>query len=218
MSTAAAEQQRGGNRPSGTAGRRSLSRTGGLLCRPLAVQVLKYVTDRMVNRIPSHVLRLAWYRRVLGLRIGRGVEVQMGTRIWFHSPGSIRRTGASIGRGTRVNRDCTLDTRGGLRIGEQVSVSPEVAILTCDHDPDRPGFRLRHRAVVIEDRVWIGTRATILPGVRVGRGAVVAAGAVVTRDVAPLAIVAGAPAQLLRRRDPAGLDYRLDLAPPSLLE
>ena len=142
----------------------------------------------------------------------------MGTRIWFHSPGSIRRTGASIGRGTRVNRDCTLDTRGGLRIGEQVSVSPEVAILTCDHDPDRPGFRLRHRAVVIEDRVWIGTRATILPGVRVGRGAVVAAGAVVTRDVAPLAIVAGAPAQLLRRRDPAGLDYRLDLAPPSLLE
>ena len=65
---------------------------------------------------------------------------------------------------------------------------------------------------MIEDHVWIGTRATVLPGVRIGRGAVVAAGAVVTRDVAPLDIVAGVPARPVGRRslDPA---YRLPNAP-----
>ncbi|MGA8015982.1 MAG: acyltransferase [Candidatus Dormiibacterota bacterium] len=138
------------------------------------------------------------------------MEIQLGAHIWFHSPGTIRRARWSIGTGTRVNRDCTLDMRGGLHIGEHVSISPEVVILSCDHDPNLQGFRLRHRRVLIEERAWIGMRAMIMPGVRIGRGAVVAAGAVVTRDVEPLSVVGGVPARVIGHRDPVGLGYYLN--------
>lgn len=178
--------------------------------RWLGIQFLKYLTNNVINHLPSGWLRLLWYRRVLGMSIGRRVEIQLGTRILLHSPGSIRRAGWSIGFGTRINRDCTLDTRGGLHIGRQVSISPEVAIISCDHDANHPGFKLRHSRVVIRDRVWVGIRATILPGVEIGEGAVVAAGAVVTKDVEPLAVVGGVPARVIGRRDPRGLDYQLD--------
>jgi maltose O-acetyltransferase len=66
--------------------------------------------------------------------------------------------------------------------------------------------------------VWIGVRATVLPGVHIGRGAVVAAGAVVTRDVAPLSIVAGVPARVIGRRDPDGLNYAFNHRSPPLFE
>ena len=73
-----------------------------------------------------------------------------------------------------------LDVRGGLEIGADVSVSPEVAILTAAHSVSDPSFRVELRRVAIEDHVFIGTRAVVLPGVRLGRGCVVGAGAVVT--------------------------------------
>jgi len=73
---------------------------------------------------------------------------------------------------------------------------------------------MRCRPVVIEDHVWIGMRAIILPGVRIGRGAVVAVGAVVTRDVEPLTVVAGVPARVIGSRDPRGLDYAFCWSPP----
>jgi maltose O-acetyltransferase len=73
-----------------------------------------------------------------------------------------------------------------------------------------PAFSLEHAHVAIYDHVWIGTRAMILPGVTLGRGCVVAAGSVVTRDVDPLAIVAGAPARRVGEREPAATKYALD--------
>ncbi len=189
-------------------------------------QALGYLSNHVVNRIPSYSLRRLWYRHVLGIRIGRGASVQLGVRVWFHGLNQIRRggpweanpEGTRIGAGTRVSRDCTLDTRGGLRIGDHVSISPEAVILTADHGHNRRGFPLRHRPVVIEDRAWIGMRAMILPGVRVGRGAVVAAGAVVSRDVAPLTVVAGVPARAIGHRDAEALDYVLDDEPLPLFE
>jgi maltose O-acetyltransferase len=175
-----------------------------------AVRALGYATNHLVNRVPSYTLRHLWYQRALGIQVGAGAGIQLGQRLWFHGPGHVRRSAASIGAGTRVNRDCALDFRGPLTIGDHVSISPEVAILTADHDPNQPGFPLRQRPVVIEDHVWIGMRAMILPGVRIGRGAVVAAGAVVTRDVAPLTVVAGVPARPVAQRQPDALDYALD--------
>jgi maltose O-acetyltransferase len=117
-----------------------------------------------------------------------------------------------IGARTIINRGCCLDARSGLRIGEDVSISPEVAILTTQHDVNDPGFALQGRPVVIEDHVWIGMRAMVLPGVTIGRGAVVAAGAVVTSDVGPLEIVAGVPARVVGRRA-LNPQYRLALPP-----
>jgi acetyltransferase-like isoleucine patch superfamily enzyme len=179
------------------------------LARLLGVRLLAYVTNHVVAHVPSHALRNGWYRRVLGAQIGRGASVQMGCFVWFYGPGQVRRVGLRIGERSRVNRGCTLDCRGGLVIGDDVSISPEVALITADHSVDVPGFPLCQEPVVIEDHVWIGMRATVLPGVCVGRGAVVAAGALVTRSVPPCTVVGGVPAKPIATRNPAALEYRL---------
>jgi maltose O-acetyltransferase len=114
-----------------------------------------------------------------------------------------------LGRNSTINEYCRLDNRGGITVGENVSISSETCILTADHDPHDPAFKGRERAVVVEDFAFIGTRAMILPGVTVGRGAVIGAGSVVTKDVAPLTIVAGSPAREIGKRSP-DLDYTVD--------
>jgi maltose O-acetyltransferase len=168
------------------------------------------VTNYVVARIPSFALRRRWYERALGARIAPGAGVHLGCHLWFYGPGQVRRDGFVLGANSRINRACCLDVRGGLRVGENVSISPEVVILTASHGVDDPEFRVATRPVVIEDHVWIGTRAMIMPGVALGRGCVVAAGAVVTRDVPPLAIVGGVPARALGERPDSATRYTLD--------
>lgn len=186
----------------------------GARSRLLAIRTLNYLTNYVVSSIPSFTLRHAWYQRVLGIDVEDHAAVFLGCYIWFFGPGQVRRSGARIGAYSRINRNCCLDTRGPLVIGENVSISPEVAILTAFHRADDPRFPVETRPVVIEDHVWIGTRATVLPGVRLGRGCVVAAGAVVTRDVPPLAIVGGVPARQIGTRPAHATGYVLDEPPP----
>jgi maltose O-acetyltransferase len=188
-----------------------------LQLRLFGVRVLNYLTNHVVAHVPSFTLRHLWYRRVLGIQLGHHAGVHMGTYIWFYGPGEIRRIGVSIGRNTRINRNCTLDARSPLVIGDNVSISPEVMVVAGLHDvndPEFPDSPVGPWAVAIEDHVWIGTRAMILPGVTVGRGAVVAAGSVVTRDVPPLTIVAGAPAKPIGMRDPRATGYEIDTPLP----
>jgi acetyltransferase-like isoleucine patch superfamily enzyme len=186
---------------------------GGRL-RRFAVRVINYLTNEVVAHLPSFGLRHWWYRKVLGLGLGEGAGIHLGCYVAFYGPGQLRRAGVRIGRNSRVNRRCTLDVRGGLTIGANASISPEVCILTAAHRVDDPAFPVEIRPVVIEDHVWIGTRATVLPGVTLGRGCVVSAGAVVTRDVAPYAIVAGVPARKIGERDRAAATYELDTGLP----
>jgi maltose O-acetyltransferase len=108
-----------------------------------------------------------------------------------------------------INANCRLDTRGAINIGNSVSISNEVMILTADHDMDDRSFIGRNRPVVIEDYAWIGSRAILLPGVTIGKGAVVAAGSVVAKDVSPYMVVGGVPAKVIRQRS-QDLDYRHD--------
>jgi len=178
--------------------------------RIFVIRVLNFLTNYVVCHIPSYRLRHAWYRRVLGVDLGAHAGIHLGCYIWFYGPSQMRREGLTIGAYSRINRKCCLDARGPLRIGENVSVSPEVMILTALHRMDDPEFRVETRPVVIEDHVWIGARATILSGVTLGRGCVVAAGAVVTRDVEPLAIVGGVPARPIGVRPANAVDYVLD--------
>ena len=178
--------------------------------RVLAVRVLNYVTNSLVNRLPSFRLRHAWYRRILGITIGAGAGIHRGAYLWFYGPGQVRRSGASIGANTRINRDCCLDLRGRLVIGDNVSVSPEVAIITMQHDLRDADFSLQGGAVTIEDNVWIGIRATVLPGTTVGRGAVIAAGAVASGIVPPLTVVGGIPARPIATRPDDATHYVLD--------
>jgi len=112
-----------------------------------------------------------------------------------------------------INFGCLLDGRHyRIRTGSDVSIGPEASILTLGHDPRSSDFALRGGEVVIGDRVWIGYRAIVMPGITIGDGAVIAAGAVVTRDVPPHAIVAGNPAREIGAR-PKDLSYRLDFHP-----
>lgn len=149
--------------------------------------------------MPLHTVRLFWYRRVMGFEIGNGSHVFMDA--WFDG-----RRGFRMGNGSVINQKCRLDNRGGITIGDAVSISAEVCILTADHDLQSRDFAGRTKPVEIADRVFIGTRAMILPGVRLGEGSAVAAGAIVTRDVAPFTIVGGAPAKPIGTR-PQDLNY-----------
>ena len=88
-----------------------------------------------------------------------------------------------------------------------ISISPEVYIVSMEHDPNDPHFATRGSEVVIDDHVWIGARAMILPGVHIGEGAVVGACTVVTKDVEPYQIVAGVPARPIGTRS-RQIDYR----------
>lgn len=113
-----------------------------------------------------------------------------------------------------LGNDGFYDARDGIAIGDCVNIAAEVRIYTREHDIDSPDFAERGGPVVIEDYVYIGTRVTILPGVRIGRGAVVASGAVVTKDVAPMMLVGGVPARPIRQRGAHELRYRLGYAKP----
>ncbi|MBS0297211.1 MAG: sugar O-acetyltransferase [Proteobacteria bacterium] len=105
-----------------------------------------------------------------------------------------------VGRNVFINQNCTLYDLGGIEIGDDVLIGPNVSIITSGHPIAPSGRRTGVTAspVKIERNVWIAAGATIIGGVTVGENAVVAAGAVVTRDVAPNSLVGGNPARLIR--------------------
>lgn len=100
-----------------------------------------------------------------------------------------------------------MDARKGLSIGKNVTIAFDAIIWSLHHDYNSTDFRADGAPVAIEDYAWICSRAIILPGVRIGKGAVVASGAVVTKDVEPYTVVGGVPAKKIaeRRED---LDYK----------
>jgi maltose O-acetyltransferase len=162
---------------------------------------LLYFTNRIVNHIPFHFVRLGFYRSFLKFDIGLDSAVFMGT--WFDTKSNFK-----LGNNSVINQNCRLDNRGGIIIGDNVSISAEVCILTADHDLQNSEFAGRTRPVTIEDYVFLGTRAMILPGVTLGKGSAVAAGAVVTKNVPPFTIVAGVPAKPIGIRQ-ADLQYHI---------
>lgn len=154
-----------------------------------------------VGRLPYHRFRLWFYRHLLRMEIGR--DTSFHWRTVFYAPERIR-----VGPNCVIGNDAFLDGRGVLTIGPCVNIGGHVQIFTMDHDPQSPDFATRSAPVTIERRAYVATRATILPGVTIGEGGVVAAGAVVTRDVAPFSIVAGVPAREIGQRS-RDLHYKL---------
>jgi acetyltransferase-like isoleucine patch superfamily enzyme len=154
---------------------------------------LLYLTNRIIANIPLHSIRLFFYRHFLLIEVAEGSHIFM--EAWFDT-----RKKFTLGKNSTINEKCRLDNRGGIYIGDNVSISSQVCILTGDHDVQSPHFEGRARAVKIEDYVFIGTRAMILPGVTLGEGSVVGAGAVVTKDVPPFTMVAGVPAKSVGHR------------------
>lgn len=162
---------------------------------------LLYVSNRVINHIPLHSIRIWFYRSFLKVSIG--IDSTIFMEVWFDSKSNFK-----MGNNSVINQKCRLDNRGRITIGENVSISAEVCILTVDHDLQSCEFVSRTRPVTIEDYVFIGTRAMILPGVTLGKGSAVAAGAVVTKSVPPFTIVAGVPAKPIGKR-PTDLHYHI---------
>lgn len=159
------------------------------------------VIIHLVSVLPSNALRLLAIRS-WGGSIGRNTAIHHGLQVRV-----ARRL--QLGEDCFVAEDVVLDARGGLSIGNHVSINSGVQIWTAQHDWESPDFAYVAAPVTIGDRAWISARAVILPGVTIGDGAVVAAGAVVTRDVEAWTLVGGTPAKFIRKR-PLVDGYRLN--------
>lgn len=165
--------------------------------------LVSFLTELLLNdalpHIPSWKCRKA-FMKFVKMEIGDGAFIMKHN--YIITPQRLR-----IGKNSHINRGCTLDARGTITIGENVSVSHGVAIMTGSHDKDTPNFQARFLPIQIGDYVWIGVNATILQNVHIGKGAVVCAGAVVTHDVKPYTIVGGIPAKEIGVRN-KNLNYQ----------
>ena len=163
--------------------------------------LLAYVCNAILSYLPVQPIRHVFLRAYLA-GLGNQSDIQMRCRF-------LNGRKISIGDRNVINFGCLFDGRKfSISTGSDVSIGPEATIITLGHDPQSPDFKDRGGDVVIGDRVWIAYRAIILPGITIGEGAVVAAGAVVTKDVEPYAIVAGNPARKIGERDNS-LNYEL---------
>ena len=142
-----------------------------------------YHTDEELRALMS---RLVGYRVDDGFRLFPPVYTDFGKNI-------------KVGKDVFVNSGCCFQDQGGVTLGDGCLVGHNVVFATLDHDK-RPGRRgdMTAAPIVVGKDVWIGAHATILKGVTIGDGAIVAAGAVVTRDVPPNTIAAGVPARVVK--------------------
>lgn len=151
-----------------------------------------------LNRIVFRLIPF-WYVRRLFIRPfskGIGHHSQIDMDCFFFEPRRFK-----CGNHTHINRNVTIDSRGGIEIGDCCSISFNCSLVTGRHDIQSPDFKYAPQPIVMLDYVHIGTGATVLAGVRIGRGAVVAAGAVVVKDVPDYAVVAGVPAKIIGYRE-----------------
>lgn len=162
-----------------------------------------YIIHILVN-FPSHHLR-RFLLRLGGAKIGKGSSIHMGCH--FFSLKNLQ-----IGEDTIIGNRAFLDGRYKLKIGNHVDIASEVMIYNSEHDINSEDFGANIAAVEIEDYVFIGPRVIILPGVKVSKGAIIAAGAVVTKDVLENSIVGGVPAQVIGERKLKQFFYKLGRA------
>lgn len=167
-----------------------------------------YIANNFIARLPIEKVRNVYYRRVLGVVIGQKTHVSM--RQFF--TGYHTRCNVRIGNNCVLNREIYLDGRTGIEIGNNVNISFQCCVLSLHHDHNHPGFASVGGIVTIHDHAWLGARAIILPGVTIGKGAVVAAGAVVTKDVPEFTVVGGVPAKVIGQRNP-DIAYLTDFSP-----
>lgn len=156
---------------------------------------------RWVGHIPLHTVRKVFY-------IASGIKLPFDSTIhmWanFFNPGNI-----TIGRNTIIGDHCFLDGRAPLTIGDHVDIASQVLIYNDEHDINSKDFGNSFGSVKIDDYAFVGPRAIILPGVTIGRGAVVAAGAVVTKNIPDFEVWGGVPAKKISTRSNTNPSYRL---------
>jgi len=141
-----------------------------------------------------------------GIVLGRNVTLSRGTIIACTGVIAHKGIGLEIGDFTGINAQSYIGCQGGVKIGSNVIMGPGIRIFSENHNfadleiPIRLQGETRHE-VVIEDNCWIGSGSTILAGVRIGTGAIVAAGSIVTKDIPPYSVSAGIPAKIIKTRE-----------------
>lgn len=170
------------------------------LARKARNRIAQLLYNMFVTYIPSHTVRLG-FLRLVGATIGEGASIMRTTQVL--DPEFLR-----IGRHSTIGQRCLLDARAGLWIGDNVTIASDVHIIGGGHDIDHPDFLPVPVPTVIEDYVWIASRAMILPS-HIRRGAVVAAQALVNqyKEIGELEVVGGVPAKLIAKRNPDALQY-----------
>jgi maltose O-acetyltransferase len=171
----------------------------------MAGAVVAYLYNKWVTHIPIRMIRHKWLSVILG-GFGTGSSVDMSCRF-------LNAKKLNLGDRNVLNFGTLMDGRHyRITTGHDVSIGPAAVILTLGHDPQSACFADRGGNVEISDYVWIGYGAIICPGVKIGEGAIIGAGAVVSKSVDAWTIVAGNPARIIGTRDRSA-SYKLNYQP-----
>ena len=163
----------------------------------------------LVSNILGNDVLSCWLRRkllrLLGAQLGPGTVIRGGG--YFY--GGKLTTGARC----QINRGCYFDFTGSITFGNDVVVGHGVTFITAEHQIENAARRagpVSGRPIVVQDGAWIGANSTVLPGVTIGRGAVVGAGSMVTKDISPNVVVVGVPAKVIRDLEDAAIAVQPD--------
>lgn len=160
------------------------------------------IVGRRLAKINFMPYKIFMYKHIFKMKIGKKFVIHSGTKIY-------KGKGISIGDGTIIGENVTLDGRGGLQIGKNVNFSSNAQVYTAQHDVNDPLFKGVTKEVIIENRSWISNSVIVLPGVHIKEGSVIAAGSVVTKDTEIFGVYAGIPAQKIKQRN-KGIIYEFD--------
>ncbi|SFA42249.1 Hexapeptide repeat of succinyl-transferase [Pedobacter suwonensis] len=168
-----------------------------------------YLFNAFFTKIPFNFLRMFFVRRYI--TVGKNSFVSMNVKLLNLQ---LSKSQICIGDNCIINPGVLLDGRiDKIIIGNNVDISRDVYIYTAQHDPHSDNHEVKTGNVIIEDHVWVASRVTILPNVTLGRGCVIACGAIVTKDVKSLAIAGGIPAKQIGDRK-SNLSYTINYQPP----
>ena len=158
-----------------------------------------WISVTIIKHIPSKTFRM-WLLRIAGAKISTSVSM-------FASVDVRNPKGLIIEEGCSIGPKVLLDARSGLVLHRNVTVAYDSIIWTLHHDMNSLSFQAIGGPVEIGEYAWICSRSIILPGIKIGKCAVVASGAVVTKDVEDYAIVAGIPARVIGKREELDFNY-----------
>ena len=159
----------------------------------------------VINKIPSRHLR-KWFYQAMGAKIGKHTVICRRADVLYPK-------GLKFADNIAVGWFVDLDARGGIMVDHDTNISSHTQFITGSHDIDDPEFTASFLPIEIGHHCWIGTGAIVLQGVKIGNGAVVAAGALVTKDIPENEVWGGVPAKFIRKRGVTDFEYKIKGAP-----
>lgn len=158
-----------------------------------------WLSMSFITNFPSRHVRMFLLRKK-GATIAKNVSIWRGVEI--RNP-----QGLVIGPGCAIGPGVTLDARKGLKIGKNVTIAKDAIVWTLHHDMNSKDFHTIGGETIIEDYAWICSRSVLLPGVRVGRGAVIASGAILSKNADDCSVMGGVPAKKIGERKETDFSY-----------